>query len=176
MSLRLCVLALTTTASVGSLGLGLAACESATNLDVKYGDASAALEGSAGEDADALAPRPGDPILPGCPCDESAGQGCCMAPGGKPFCTADENVCTVAKGTFLRCVRPDPLTESVCCWNSVPKMGAIAALASACDGGPAACQGDSDCTGGAACNLQECFDGKIKVGACGPVKPECPPK
>ena len=103
-----------------------------------------------------------------------------MAPGGKPFCTEDVNVCNVARGTFLRCVRPDPSTESVCCWSAAPKVGATAALASACHSGVAVCQGDTDCqgTGVSSCNLQECYRGTpyaIKVGACGPVKPDCPP-
>jgi hypothetical protein len=163
-----------------TLGGSLAACESATNLDVTFGDASAALQGDASVDGEAA--DAGDsgaipvitPTLAGCPCDTTEGLGCCMPATGNPFCTPDTSVCAGAQGTQLRCVRPDPLSESTCCWHGTG-AGAQTALASACDGGPTACSSDSDCAGtGQKCAMASCFKGTIAIGACGTVAPTCP--
>jgi len=167
-------------ASLLGLGLALSACESATNLDVTYGDSGAALE--TGAPGDGEAPEAGEggaiivlPGLSGCPCDPSAGLGCCMPGSGKPFCTGDTTVCASRMGTHLRCVRPDPTTESVCCWHG-SGSGAVTALAAVCDGGPAACSSDSDCEGSGQtkCAMAVCFGGTIAIGACGSVPPTCP--
>lgn len=177
---RFLALALVTTISASTLGFALVACESATNLDVTYGDASAALFEASANDAEAgvVVTPPGPPgqgVLPGCPCDESAGLGCCMPAAGKPFCTEDTAVCKQAAGTHLKCVRPDPSTESVCCWNPDTQVGAVTALAAFCDGGVAACTTDGDCAGtGQACKTSSCFGGTLVIGACGPTAPACP--
>lgn len=161
-----------------SFALGLGACESATNLDVVYGDASTApdarngaLDGGAGDAAAPITPA----LLPGCPCEESAGLGCCMPGAGTPFCTGDTSACAAAKGTYLRCTRPDPGTESVCCWHG-SGAGAVTALASACDGGAVACESATDCAGSGetSCALATCFGGAIVIGACGSTPPTCP--
>lgn len=171
---RLVALAFATTVAVSSLGFALTACESATNLDVKYDDAGAALEGSKG-DAEGGPVAPGLPTLPGCPCDETAGLGCCMPAVGTPFCTIDRAVCAAAMGTHLGCVGPDPRTESVCCWHPDTKPGATTALASVCDGGVAACQTNGDCAGtGKPCTTTKCFGGTITIGACATAPPTCP--
>lgn len=174
---KLVGVALVATASaLAALGVGLVACESATNLDVRYGDAATAIEGSV-EDADGGG-ETGDRgmvVLSGCPCDETMGEGCCMPSAGKPFCTTDQTVCADAKGIHLRCVRPEVATESMCCWRG---SGATAqtGLAAACDGGPAACLANTDCagTGETTCALARCFGGAITIGACGPTPPTCP--
>jgi len=169
--------------SAALLGLGatLAACESATNLDVTYSDAStAALE--SGPTADGQAAEAGEAgavVVPqgisGCPCDPTEGLGCCMPAAGQPFCTGDTSVCANRMGTHLRCVRPDPSTESVCCWHGTGS-GAVTALAAVCDGGPTACSADTDCagTGETKCAMAVCFGGTIAIGACGSVPPTCP--
>jgi hypothetical protein len=165
--------------AIAMLGVGLVACEAATNLDVRYGDASAAIEASSGDadggtTAEGGAPGTGTPVFAGCPCDEQQGQGCCMPSAGNPFCTADEAICASVTGTHLRCVRPDTTSESVCCWHG---SGATArtALAAACDGGPAACASDGDCAGtGETCAIARCFGGTITIGACGKTPPTCP--
>ena len=170
------LLALATT-----LAATLVACESATNLDVTYGDASNALESGAAADGGELADG-GEagaivvpPTLSGCPCDPRAGLGCCMPGSGKPFCTEDTSVCASRMGTHIRCVRPDPSSESVCCWHGAGS-GAVTALAAACDGGPTACSSDSDCAGSGTtkCAMAVCFGGTIAIGACGTVPPTCP--
>jgi hypothetical protein len=160
--------------AIAALGVGLVACESATNLDVRYGDAASAIEGSL-DDADAGGEAgAATGVLFGCPCDERAGEGCCMPSAGKPFCTSDQTVCTEAKGTHLRCVGPEVTTESVCCWRG-SGAGAQTALAAACDGGPAACTTNTDCAGtGQTCALARCFGGAITIGACGKTPPTCP--
>jgi len=83
-------------------------------------------------------------------------------------------------GTHLKCGRPDPTTESVCCWTfPTPKsgVGAVTALASACDAGPGAtaCSADSDCAGigDGKCKTTVC--GSITLGECGEAPP-CPKK
>ena len=166
-------------ASIVTLG----ACESAVNLDVTYGDSSAALE--AGPGTDGQGPGTGGdggdgstPIeagLMGCPCDPTQGMGCCIPKAAKPFCTTDTETCTNDTGTLLKCVRPDPGTESQCCWHA-SGTGAVTALAAVCDGGPAACMTDTDCagTGETKCALASCFGGMIVIGACGSVAPKCP--
>ena len=164
-----------------ALGATLPACESATNLDVTFGDASNALEsGTAGDgQAAADAGEGGAVVMPaglsGCPCDPTAGLGCCMPGSGKPFCTEDTAVCASRMGTHIRCVRPDPSSESVCCWHGAG-AGAVTALAAACDGGPTACSTDGDCAGSGAttCAMAVCFGGTITIGACGTVPPTCP--
>ncbi len=178
------VLAIGAVSSIGlCFVLALGACESATNLDVAYGDASAALEGSANTDAAGDAGTPpiptGSEVLPGCPCDESAGLGCCIPAVGTPFCTGDTSLCTEEKGAHIKCSHADPLTESACCWHNVTAdggaTGAVASLAGGCDGGPPACTLPSDCAGtGQPCSLARCFGGTITIGACAPTAPACP--
>lgn len=169
-------------ASASLLGLGatLLACESTANLDVTYDDAGTVLESGAIPDggpppdaADAgIVVAQG---ISGCPCDPTQGLGCCMPASGAPFCTGDTAVCASKMGTHLRCVRPDPSTESACCWHGTGS-GAVTALAAVCDGGPTACTADTDCagTGETKCAMAVCFGGTIAIGACGSVPPTCP--
>jgi hypothetical protein len=174
--------------ALGGVVATLGGCESATNLDVTYGDASAALEAGSGPTADGTAPADGGdgstavdgstpitPVLTGCPCDPTQGIGCCLPSAAKPFCTATTEACTDSKGTFLKCVGPDPTTESVCCWHGTGP-GAVTALAGACTSGPVACTTDTDCAGSGEtkCALASCFGGTIVIGACGSVAPACP--
>jgi hypothetical protein len=168
-------------AALLGLGASLAACESAANLDVTYGDASAALESGATGDGEAVDGGEGGPAvlvsgtIAGCPCDPTQGLGCCMPAAGNPFCTVDTAVCAMAKGTHLKCVRPDPSSESTCCWHG-SGAGAVTALAAVCKDGPTACSVDTDCagTGETKCAIAVCFNGTIAVGACGSVPPICP--
>lgn len=158
-----------------ALSMALVACESATNLDVVYADASADVE-AAVDGAPVLPPN----TFPGCPCDEKAGLGCCVRKTGEePFCTSDPDLCTMRGGAYLRCGRGDSTTESVCCWSYTVKnqsAGAVTALASACDGGMGtiACTDDSDCSGTdhKTCNTSTC--GAIKLGQCADAPPSCP--
>ncbi|MDB4935729.1 MAG: hypothetical protein JWP87_2701 [Labilithrix sp.] len=184
MSSRLFSLAIVSLASAASLAFGLVACESATNLDVTYGDASAALEASTSADADAAQGDGGAPPTPsvvsGCPCDESAGVGCCIpAGGGAPFCTTDMTACADEKGAYLRCSQPDPLTESECCWRAVASASGgtatVAAFASGCDGGTPACLVASDCAGSGASTCTTAVCHGVTIGACGATAPVCPP-
>ncbi|MDB5220367.1 MAG: hypothetical protein JWO86_8294 [Myxococcaceae bacterium] len=178
---RLLTVAALAAACVSLVGLGgsLVACESATNLDVTFGDASAALEGGALSDGEATdggedGPVAIVPTLAGCPCDTSEGLGCCMPTTGKPFCTPDTAVCAAALGTLIHCVHPDRSSESACCWHGTGP-GAQTALAATCDGGPAVCTSDSDCEGtGQKCAMALCFKGTIAIGACAATPPTCP--
>lgn len=155
--------------------LGLAACESAANLDVSYGDAAAAPQVDGG--ADAITP-PSPVSFSACPCDESAGFGCCVVPGGASYCTTDTTLCTtVDQGMHLRCVHPDPSTESMCCWRpgtGGTAKGAVAAYASSCDGGSPACTENGDCagTGFSECKVSKCNG--VDIGACAKDPPPCP--
>jgi hypothetical protein len=183
-------LALLSFASAATIAFGLTACESATNLDVTYGDAASALEASASADADpdAIAnageggtSTPAPAAVTGCPCDESAGVGCCIpSGGGSPFCTADTSLCAQQKGAYLRCEHPDPITESVCCWHPATSddgtgVGTVAALAGACNGGPTACLVASDCAGSGQTGCTTVVCRGITIGACGATPPVCPP-
>lgn len=151
--------------------LVLLACESATNLDVSYagpdggGDAVAA-------DAANPAPDGGEPTLfEGCPCDQSAGLGCCVTSAGA-FCTDDFGTCNGAKGEWLRCSKRDPVFESECCWEG-SGTGAQTRFAAACDGGPTACLTDADCVGtGQACKTTTCSG--FTFGQCAQAAPSCP--
>lgn len=161
-------------AAAGSLVLSLGACESVTNLEVRYGDARAAVEDAAG-DGEAGTPGGETGVLPGCPCDETAGLGCCMPANGKAFCTTEAETCAAAKGTYLRCVRPDPGTESACCWRPSTAVGSATGLAGSCDGGVTACSDDFDCAGtGETCAKAVCLGGAIVIGACAKAPPACP--
>ena len=164
--------------SAAVLGLALLACESATNLDVAYTDASTVVVEASADGGEGGVSSSTQKTFPGCPCDESAGLGCCIQQDGPAFCTADTNYCTSQKGTHLKCGRPDPTTESVCCWSfPTPKsaIGAVTALASACDAGPlaTACSTDTDCagTGAKKCSTVPC--GGITIGQCGESPPPC---
>jgi hypothetical protein len=155
--------------------IGLVACESATNLDVVYADASAAGEASS---ADAgLAEASPLAVFSGCPCDERSGLGCCIPAVGAPFCTGDSALCAEAKGVHVKCTQPDPVSESACCWRPATDGGAVsvAALAATCAGGSSACAVDTDCagTGQTKCSLSTCA-GAVTIGACGPTPPVCP--
>ncbi len=154
----------------------LSACESAANLDVVYRDASAPTEASApdagGGEAAVLA------MVSACPCDETAGLGCCIPAVGAAFCTADTAVCIEAKGIHVKCSQPDPLTESACCWHTTQGSAGsftVAALAGACAAGSSACTIDTDCagTGETKCSLSTCA-GETTIGVCGPAAPACP--
>lgn len=158
---------------LGGLGLvsfslvALAGCESVTNLDVRY----EALTSDGGEGG-AEGGGPSRVELEGCPCDERAGLGCCIPSTGVPFCTSSDSLCTVeAKGVFAKCLYPDPFSESVCCWHG-SGAGAVAALASACDGGPAACTRKSDCPGNVECKTRDCAG--VIIGQCAADAPACP--
>ncbi len=167
------------TAAVAVL-VTLSACESATNLDVVYSDASAA-DSSASTDASAVDGGGEAAVLAmvsACPCDEAAGLGCCIPASGAPFCTEDTAVCIEAKGIHLKCSHPDPLSESACCWHTKADAGGsfvVAALGSTCAAGSSACAIDTDCagTGEAKCSLSTCAGG-VTIGACGPTAPPCP--
>jgi hypothetical protein len=159
-----------------AIAVAVSACESATNLDVVYADASAPTEASAPDagagEAAVLA------MVSACPCDETAGIGCCIPAVGAPFCTADTTVCVEAKGIHVKCSHPDPLTESACCWHTTQGSAGsftVAALAGACAAGSSACTIDSDCagTGETNCSLSTCAGG-VTIGACGPTAPACP--
>jgi hypothetical protein len=143
-----------------------AACESAVNLNVAYRETGLA---DAGDDADA-GPPPGNE-LEACPCDESAGLGCCVTSNGPSFCTANEAACNAEKGVYMKCLRQNPLHESVCCWHG-SGPGALTAYAAFCDGGVSACLESSDCAGGQKCTTTKCNE--VVVGACGDVAPACP--
>lgn len=167
-------LALVTAAS--AVALALFACEAATNLDVVYADASAPTEASApdagGGEAAVLA------MVSACPCDETAGIGCCIPAVGAPFCTGDTAECVEAKGIHVKCSHPDPLTESACCWHTTQGSAGsftVAALAGSCAAGSSACSIDTDCagTGETRCSLATCAAG-VRIGACGPTAPACP--
>jgi hypothetical protein len=154
------------------------ACESAANLDVSYanvqsGDASA--ETGATPDAgdpDASESGAGElGIVEGCPCDQTAGLGCCVTPNGA-FCTNDLGDCTSAKGEWLRCSKRDPAFESECCWSG-SGTGAFTRFAATCDGGTTACLMDADCAGtNQACNTVTCAG--FTFGQCAPNAPSCP--
>lgn len=163
---RIAIAAFAPAALAGALGL--AACESVTNLDVRYEDANAADGGEGGTEGSA----PSRVELEGCPCDEKAGLGCCIPATGIPFCTPTDSVCTVdAKGVFARCLYPEPSSESLCCWKG-SGTGAVAALASTCDAGPPACTRNSDCAGGVECRTRDCAG--VIIGQCAPEPPACP--
>lgn len=174
-------------AGVSLLVLSIAACESATNLDVSYVDAGPAITSEASASAaEAGVINEGGPslqtseVLPGCPCDESQGLGCCIPAVGQPFCTGDSAFCAEAKGIHVKCSHPDPLTESVCCWRSSTSdagaSGMVAALSGSCAGASSACTADTDCagTGQTKCSLATCAGGTITIGTCGPTPPACP--
>lgn len=179
-SVRIFVLALTAGLAASSLGFTLSACESAANLDVSYGDAATAALENDGGGAGAEGGEAGGPVVvpttfSACPCDESAGLGCCLK-NNEAFCTTDTTLCTGESGMHLRCGRPDPNTESVCCWHLGPGgkgAGATTAYASACDGGVPVCSSDSDCSGtGKPCKIAKCNG--VEIGACADTAPPCP--
>lgn len=181
---RLFVLAAASLGALAGVAPMLAACESATNLDVDYGDSGAALQGDGGvQGADGGAGDGGEggtaavPSFSACPCDESAGFGCCVGQPGQPsYCTTDTSLCAGERGMHLRCGHPDPSTESVCCWHLGPAAkgaGAVAAYASACDGGVPACSENGDCAGtGKTCMTATCNG--VPIGACADAPPSCP--
>jgi hypothetical protein len=178
---RLFGVAVLTTAAASTIGFALTACESATNLDVTYGDAHTSTEASVDAE-DAGTPGQGIPALPGCPCDELAGLGCCFTPPGQePFCTDSVSFCASRKGILFRCAQPNPLTESACCWHlgaGNTAAGASTAYASACDGGAPACTSDGDCAGTKfKCQMPTCpgmAASGIGVGASAETPPPCP--
>jgi len=184
-ALAACVLSAPSVA-LCTLVVTLGACESAANLDVTYGDSSAPIDAGGGATLDGATPstdggESGDgatpifPVLTGCPCDPTQGIGCCLPSNDRPFCTTAAETCANATGTLLKCVGPDPSTESQCCWHG-SGSGAVTALAAFCDAGPTACTKDTDCagTGETKCALASCFAGTIVIGACGSVAPKCP--
>ena len=109
---------------VALLGLGatLAACESAANLDVKYGDASTSLESGATPDGQAAdAGEAGAVVvaqgISGCPCDPTARARLLHAGRRPAVLHRGDGGLRERDGHIIRCVRPDPSTESVCCWH-----------------------------------------------------------
>lgn len=117
-------------------------------------------------------------MVASCPCDETAGLGCCIPAIGAAFCTAEAAACIEAKGVHFKCSHPDPLTESAsCCHTTQGSAGsfAVAALAGACATGSSACTIDTDCagTGETKCSRSTCA-GEITTGVCGPTAPACP--
>jgi hypothetical protein len=160
--------------AVSGSAIGLAACEKVTNLDLAYGAAA-----EAGADAPSADGGPGPGAeFEGCPCDESAGLGCCVPKVGPPFCTASSTFCASEQGIHLKCLRPDSLTESACCWHGldgVTSAGALTALASTCDGGAPACTLDEHCAGtGKKCALAACGPATLGFGRCADTPPPCP--
>jgi hypothetical protein len=153
----------------------LAACRSAVNLDVAYRDAASV---DASDDGETGAP-PGVE-LEACPCDEAAGFGCCVTSVGPSFCTTELGQCEAEHGVFMKCFRPDPNTESDCCWNgAIGSRGSQAAYAGYCDAGPPACAADPDCRKHSltqrACLVTTC--GTQQIGVCGTeggAPPACP--
>ena len=164
---------LATSAAFGAL----VACRSAVNLDVAYRSATSdAAAGDAGEGG-----VPTGVELEACPCDESAGFGCCVTTNGPSFCTTDHAQCQQERGVFMRCSRFDPNTESHCCWNGpIGTRDSQTAYAAFCDAGAPACTGNADCqtyaTSQRTCIVKKCNDQQI--GVCGTqgttAEPACP--
>jgi hypothetical protein len=158
----------------------LAACRSAVNLDVTYRDASPTADAS--DDGGEAGIPPGTQ-LEGCPCDEAAGFGCCVTSVGPSFCTTDLGQCEAEQGVFMKCFRPDPNTESECCWHGdvVGSSKSQTAYAAYCDGGPPACATDNDCRNFAqtqrTCLVKLCGTAGPQIGVCGAeggAPPACP--
>ena len=151
--------------------VALVACESAVNLDVEYADAA----GDAGVDGEAGPASLPPNTFPGCPCNETAGVGCCIPKVGNAFCTADTDFCVAQQGMHLKCGRPDPASESTCCWHlpeSKTASGAVTALAGACHDNTTACAVDSDCAGtGHTCATKTCAG--VVIGQCAATPPPC---
>jgi len=149
--------------------LAVLACETATNLDVSYAGADASTDASdvdGGPDGSVATNE-----VEGCPCDTSAGLGCCVTAAGA-YCTNNLEDCTGAKGTWLRCAHRDAVFESECCWNG-SGVGAQTRFAVACDGGPAACLTNADCTGtNQPCSTVTCAG--FTFGQCAATPPACP--
>jgi hypothetical protein len=167
--------ALSLVAAAGA-ALALAACEKVANLEVAYGDDGAA-DGGDGANGEG-GPTPPGTEFEGCPCDESAGLGCCVPKIGVPFCTSSSTLCASEQGIHLKCFRPDTLSESACCWHGLggaTGAGAVTALASSCDGGAPACTRDEDCLGtGKKCAMSACGVDRLGFGMCADTPPPCP--
>jgi hypothetical protein len=151
--------------------VGTAGC---TSIALDYTSDAGAPDASAEAAADAAPAMMGVDAGSGppCPCDASAGMGCCILGGSaSPFCTADGVVCTNASGVYSACQGYDPLTESQCCWNGSPAAGGSTHYASACGERAASCAQQSDCPVGQSCQTTTC-NGTV-LGACG-VMPICP--
>jgi hypothetical protein len=138
------------------------------SVDAGSGDSASATDAAPAMDAEPVDAGSGPP----CPCDASAGLGCCILGGGvAPFCTANGEACTGANGVFSACQVGDPDTESECCWSGSPAAGGSTHYASSCGQRPASCSGPADCPRGEPCELATCSG--MTVGACG-VMPTCP--
>ena len=143
--------------------LALAACESATNLNVSYTPVT-----DGGPDATTNPPE-----FAGCPCDTSAGLGCCLTKSGTPFCTTSIELCKSQKAMWLECAHPSGAGDSDCCWHG-PLLGGQGSLTSyrgECDGGVRACSSDDQCPTNK-CSKQTCNN--VTIGACGDKVPDCP--
>lgn len=139
----------------------LAACESATNLDVTYAPAV-----DAGSEA-----GPSAPEFAGCPCDTSLGLGCCLTPTGTPFCTTSVELCKSQSAMWLECAHPSSAGDSDCCWHDgIGGKGSFTSYRGECDGGVRACSSPEQCSNGD-CRTKPCNG--VTIGACGR-DPVCP--
>jgi len=154
-----------TLAVIAGFGL-LAACESATNLDVSYAD------GGAGSDTGVDGGNPtAPPEFAGCPCDTTLGEGCCLTSKGTPFCTTSIELCREQSAIWLECAHPSAGPDSDCCWHGgVGGRGSFTTYRGECDGGVRACSGNEQCPNGD-CHVKGCGD--VQIGACGQ-DPVCP--
>jgi hypothetical protein len=155
---------------VATSAWGAIACENVANLDVGYRDAAVGEGGDANNGE--AGPPPGNEAE-GCPCDETQGLGCCVPKTGVPFCTTELTICNAEKGIFLKCLREDIASESLCCWHpSTAAAVSQTAYASSCDAGVAACIANGDCANDAGCTTTVCNG--VTYGACGSTPPACP--
>ncbi len=167
----------------------LPGCESIADLNVRYTDAGAAegasdaADGANADAADADRPPPidGGPVdsLGKCPCDTTAGIGCCIPAGGAaPYCISSFHAasCTSAAGMFVACTEFDAVNDSFCCWHDGTGAGSETAYAAACNAGPMACRKSSDCSAGATCTTVSCGGATdaFTVGVCRAAGPTCP--
>lgn len=155
----------------------VAACERVANLDVVYDDAGVVDAGVDATEASVELPPPTSEtaiVDKACPCDKSAGQGCCVLRNDL-LCAEDSPPCAEARGIFLRCLKPDPSSESVCCWHG-EGAGATTAYAAICAPAATACLENADCSDPTEiCHKADC--GKVTIGRCGPAAnaaPACP--
>jgi len=170
--------------------VSMVACNSVANVDLTYTDAGPTDEagsdlgdgGVAPSDAAVFPVKDASSLLTtttvpcqgadGSTCDQTEGLGCCVPSSGAPaFCVDQESAKTACKaGVFMGCVKSEPTSESVCCWNG-SGAGASTSYAASCGARPVACSATDDCPVGTACNTITCHG--LLVGACG-VTPECP--
>jgi hypothetical protein len=151
--------------------IAAAACGTIAELDVKYDDVTASVDGGGGidpsiaeaghpiiRDGSFVEPDAGEPPIldpsdagpcesdsdDGGGCDFLQGLGCCLLPLGSSRCIFQweiEQKCQ--NGVFVGCRGDDPNTESACCWRDGPANSKMSLFASSCDGGAHACAPDA---------------------------------